>query len=359
MKINKENYGQFIVDYYDGQLSPAEERLLLLFLDRHPALKNEFKSFEKSPVLPDTPMRFAGKQALKRPEIVASNSITEDNYTEYFVLLQDGELTIEEQQTVKTFLQQNPYLQEEFRQFGLTKVVPDETIVYAQKEQLKKRMVIPMVRYAGIAAAAMLLLFFGIRFFLSTPGQNTESRQLALEGIPLKTTEMAVTEIPFQIIRKKFFSTTIRPEAVKKNISVTIRKPVEMLASADIYRPLKIEKDYAPLLFPDTREKEEIMALSLPVVVEKPKRYNFLRHTIGRPFSQFAAVLALQRKKRKMSRIHDKGFVKVLQSGVEAINALTDNDMVMVKTYNANGKLIDYQLLSDNISINRPVKNSR
>ncbi len=356
MKINKENYGRFIVDYYDGQLSTEEEQMLLLFLDQYPVLKKEFINFEEVPVLPKEPLKYSGKQALKRPKIVAFGGVTEDNFAEYFVLSQDDELAVDEQQAVETFLQHNLHLQEEYRQFGLAKVAPDESIVFDRKEHLHKRRAIPVMRYAGMAVAAVLLLFLGIRFFLSTPEQKTESKQLAVESIPLKTTKIAVREIPPRLISKKVPGTINNPKAVKKNIPVTILKPVEMLASADIYMPLKRKKDYAPLLFPNTREQEEIMALSLPVVVEKPKRNNFLRHTIGRPFSQLAAVFALQKRKRRATGVHDKGFVKVLQSGVEAMNALTDNDMVMVKTYDANGNLIDYQLLSDNFSINRPVK---
>ncbi len=359
MKINKENYGCFIVDYYDGHLSTEEEQMLLLFLDQNPVLKNEFESFKGSPVLPKDSLEFSGKQALKRPKIVAFGGITEGNYTEYFVLSQDDELAVEEQQTVETFLQRNLHLQEEYRQFGLAKVAPDESIVFDRKEHLHKRRVIPVMRYAGIAVAAVLLLFLGVRFFLSAPGQKTESRQLAVESIPLKTTAIAVKKIFPQLIPESKSITVIRTNTVRKSVPAITLKPVEMLASAEIYMPLKTEKDYAPLLFPNTRTQEEIIALSLPVVVEKPKRNNFLRHTIEKPFAQLAAVFALQKKRRKMAGMHDKGFVNVLQKGVYAMNALTDNDMVVVKTYDANGNLIDYQLLSDNFSINRPVREKR
>ena len=356
MKINKENYGRFIVDYYDGQLSPKEEQMLMRFLDQHPVLKKEFVNFEEVPSLPKEPLAFSEKQALKRPEIVAFGDITVDNYTGYFVLSQDDELGVEGQQSLEAFLRHNPHLQEEYRQFGLTKVAPDKSIVFVRKQILHKRRVVPLMRYAGMAVAAILLLFLGIRFFLSTPGQKTESKRFAVESIPLRTTKIAVAEISSRLMRRKISGTINKPKAVRKNVPVTKITPVEMLASAGIYNPLRQENDNAPLLFPNIREQQEIMDLSLPVVVERPKRNNFLRHTIGRPFLQLATIFALQRKKRKVDGVHDKGFVKVLQRGVDAVNALTDNDVVMVKTYDANGNLIDYQLLSDNFSINRPVK---
>ena len=359
MDINKENYGRFIVDYYDGQLSSEEEQQLILFLEQNPEVKKEFKSFEGLPVVQDKPLKFPEKELLKKPEVKTVGEITEDNFAEYFVLSQDGELTTEEQKSVETFLRQNPLLQEEYRQFGLAKVAAAESVVFENKELLKQHRMIPLLRYAGLTIAAVLLLFFGIRFFLSSPGQKTESRQLAVESIPLKTTKLPVTEGYPQLISKKFSLLKEggkKIKAVRKIIRETPPKPIQMLASADIYQPLKPKKDYIPLLFPEGNVEMENMVLSSPVIVEEPVRDNFLRHSIGKPFSQLATFFALQKKKRKHSGMHDKGFVKVLERSVDAMNALTDNDIVMVKTYDGNGNLIDYQLLSDNFSINRQVK---
>ena len=359
MKINKENYGRFIIDFYDGQLSPHEEQLLVLFLEQNPELKKEFENFEDLPVVQDKLWKFPEKELLKKPEIKTVGEITEDNFAEYFVLSQDGELTTEEQKSVETFLQQNPHLEEEYRQFGLAKVASAESVVFENKELLKQHRMIPLLRYAGLTIAAVLLLFFGIRFFLSSPGQKIKSRQLAVESIPLKTTKLPVTEGYTQLVSKKFLllkKGTKKIKAVRKIIRKTPSKPIQMMASADIYQPLKMKKDYIPLLFPEGNVEMENIAISSPVIVEEPVRSNFLRHTIGKPFSQLATFFALQKKKRKHSGMHDKGFVKVLERGVDAMNALTDNDIVMVKTYDGNGNLIDYQLLSDNFSINRQVK---
>ncbi|GMT45104.1 MAG: hypothetical protein IEMM0006_0936 [bacterium] len=361
MKINKENYGRFIIDFYDGQLSPHEEQMLVLFLEQNPELKKEFENFEDLPVVQDKLWKFPEKELLKKPEIKTVGEITEDNFDEYFVLSQDGELTTEGQKSAEAFLQQNPHLQEEFRQLSLAKIIPDETIVFENKELLKQHRVVPLLRYAGLTIAAVLLLFFGIRFFLSSPGQKIKSRQLAVESIPLKTTKLPVTEVYPQLISKKFSILKNRNKKIKtvrKVIRETPPKSIQMLASADVYQPLKMKKDYIPLLFPEGNVEMEKMELSSPVIVEQPVRNNFLRHTIGKPFSQLATIFALQKKKRKLSGNHDKGFVKILERGVDAMNALTDNDIVMVKTYDRNGNLIDYQLLSDNFSINRQVKTS-
>ncbi len=356
MKVNRENYGRFIIDYYDGQLSSEEQRELMLFFEQNPELKSGFEDFQEIKILPVDSVEFPDKQALKKPVIKDYADITGDNFSGYFVLYQDDELTNKERQSVEIFLQQNPHLQEELRQFGLSKVAPDESVVFENKERLKKHRIIPLMRIAVMAVAAALILFFGIRFFLTPPRQKTESRQLAVESIPLKTMGIAVAEIPPRLIRKNIPGAVHKTKTIAKSVPMMLQKPVEMMASADIYMPLKRKKDYAPLLFPNIKAQEEIIALSSPVVVEQPKRSGFLNQTIGKPFSRLAAVFALQKRKRKLTGTHDKGFVRVLQRGVDAMNVLTDNDMVMVKTYDANGNLIDYQLLSDNFSIHKPVK---
>ena len=362
MKINKENYGRFIVDYYDGQLSPEEEQILMLFLDRYPELKKEFESFENFPVLRDELLEFSGKQTLKREEITAFGGIDEDNYPEYFVLSQDGELPSGEEHDLENFLKINPHLQGEYHRFGLAKVSPDTSVVFENKAHLKKRVASFWLPYVAAAAAAVLLLFIGFRFLFPGSAEHTTGKfSVAVNSLPVKTVHTTLVEVSPKHIRKQSHSTKAEKKihSVRKRttvIPVRRYKPVKMLASADIYMPLKPERDYAPLLFPEGKEREEILALSSPVVVEQTGQNNFLRHTIGKPFSQLAAVFALQKKKRKNAGVHDKGFVKVLERGVNAMNVLTDNDVVMVKTYDADGNLIDYQLLSDNFSINRPVR---
>ncbi len=365
MKINRENYGRFIIDYYDGQLSSEEERELMLFLEGNSDLKTIFESYSEFPVVPEEQVKFSGKDTLKKQETEVVGHITEDNFEEYLVLLLDGELAENEKKKVELFLEKNPHLQSELRHLFQTKLVPDKTIVYQNKSVLKHhRAISPWFRIAGMAAAAVLLLFFSIHFFFNNPSPKAGVGQFALESLPLKTAEISFVKVSPELFVKK---PVIRGKTVLKRKTIpekdyrtsVLQSPVKMMAMANVYVPLTPEKDYVPLLFPKGKTIKETIALSVPVVVEKPVGNRFIRHTIGKPFSQLAEFLALQKKRKKLARTHDKGFVKVLESGVTAMNFLTDNNVIMVKTYNAKGNLIDYQLLSDNFSINRPVKEGR
>ena len=368
IKVNNENFERFIVDYYDGQLSPEEEQALLRFLERYPELKEAFDRFAEAPVLEKEETVFPEKAALKQPEIKPAGAINEENHPEYFVLEQDGELPEKAQRQLQLFLAENPFLKGEYERFAQARLSPDETIVFENKAQLKKRAAGLWLPYAGVAAAAVLL-FFGLRFLFPGAGNPETSRPASVvRPLAEKTVETTVAAkadhkikmLPAQLEKHNAARRKNHKPAPKPVIPMRHYKPVKMLASATIYPEINRQEDYFPLLFPKASVWQENLTLSSPVVVEKPVRSGFLRNTIGKPFSQLAAVLAVQKRKRRISgSTRDKGFVKVLEGGVTALNVLTDQDLVMVKTYDANGNLIDYQLLSDNFSINRPVKEGR
>ena len=363
MIINKENYGQYIVDYYDGKLSSEEEVLLLSFLEQHPALRNEWDAFAAAPLLEKENIPFPEKEKLKHPAIVAVGPIHELNYTKYFVWAHDEELSPEERNDVKAFLAANPQLKKEFLITEKIKVTPDEAVSYPGKEQLKKRSALSMWPYMVSAVAALLLLFLGVRLLiLQAPARKTYPVFAAktIACLPSKTLKFISVQKKAEIKKKKenrLKRTKQKKPTQKNRFSLPTRhdKPVNMLAAANIYPVFEQEKDYAPLRFPVEKMHVETITFSKPVVVENVRK-NSLFRSIGKPFSELAAVIALQKRKRKMTNSHEKGFVKVLEKGMKAVNAFTDNDMVMVKTYDANGNLIDYRLLSDNFSINRPVK---
>ncbi len=85
--------------------------------------------------------------------------INRQTYEEYFLLYADGELTDTEKLEVEEFIDQNPDLGEELEMITQTVMIPDETIVFANKEILFKeegnRKVIAM-RWMKFAALRLL-----------------------------------------------------------------------------------------------------------------------------------------------------------------------------------------------------------
>ncbi len=365
MKINKENWGRFVIDYYDDLLSEKERKALLLFLERNPELKSDFHAFKNLPGLPDEPLSFARKEKLKKPAISSAGNINEENYPEYFVLALDEELTPEEQTDLKNFLKSNPYLSEEYHRFAQTRVVPDKTLVFPRKTALKKHVFFVFRKHAVWFAAAVLLLFFGLRFLFPGNREVTPVKPLPAAAFSGnlqqadKPTAALAAEKKFGLPTAK--KTTKKKAAPKKKKnrrkrpSVIRYQPVKMLAAADAGFHRLTPPDYFPLRFPATGIRQEELLLSGPVIIDNSKHHSIIGENLVRPVTRLASLFV--RKNKRKTPASDKGFVKVLEKGVNMAHRLTGSEMALVKTYDENGNLIDYHLLSDNFSINHRIKN--
>ncbi len=65
-----------MLEYVDGELSPAQELELMTFLDQHPELKAELDSFMQATLQPDEAVVYEDKAALYRTEAEAAAPIT-------------------------------------------------------------------------------------------------------------------------------------------------------------------------------------------------------------------------------------------------------------------------------------------
>lgn len=87
-----------------------------------------------------------------------------ENYEEYMMMYADGELNEAETKALMDFVAANPELAKEMEAYSATKLVPDTTMVYANKDQLMKAppaggRTIGMRTWWMYAAAAAVLLF--------------------------------------------------------------------------------------------------------------------------------------------------------------------------------------------------------
>ena len=142
MKINRDNYEVWFLDYYEGRLSPQQVEELKAFLDLHYDLKEELDSFENISLPPAKKIVFDAKESLKKPVIITVGSINEKNYEEFFIADVEGELTKEKKTELNIFLEKNPQLKKEFELFQKTKITPDTSINFPAKEVLKKNIIV-------------------------------------------------------------------------------------------------------------------------------------------------------------------------------------------------------------------------
>ncbi|PLW96897.1 MAG: hypothetical protein C0591_07870, partial [Marinilabiliales bacterium] len=161
MKINRNNYEIFFIDFYDGKLTNAQKLELDLFLEDHPILKLEFEEFENIK-LDTSEITFSSKQTLKKPEIVAFNGIDEENYEETFIAFYENDLQADEKASLLSFLKANPHVEKEFQSHA-SLLLKKEDIVFEDKDSLKKK---TYIGYYWYGAAAAILIFLALGFFL-------------------------------------------------------------------------------------------------------------------------------------------------------------------------------------------------
>jgi hypothetical protein len=64
--VNKENYEEYMLLYADGELSEAEIKALLAFVDANPELRSELDAYNATSLVPDTTMVYAHKEELMK-----------------------------------------------------------------------------------------------------------------------------------------------------------------------------------------------------------------------------------------------------------------------------------------------------
>lgn len=175
-----------------------------------------------------------------------------ENYEERFVDYMEGQLDAAEMKEVEAFVALHPELEEDFKLFCSSKLVPDTTIVFTQKDKLMKQKttVMPLfIRVAAIAASVALLIGIGIHFM--KPGQ-----EVVLEKTPLIT---GLTPIKSTMIDSPQSPSLLKPSTLKaipipKDI-VEVDEPV-MLAQNEVIPTLEPIK--STIVFNETETETEL-----------------------------------------------------------------------------------------------------
>lgn len=139
MKINKDNYEAYFLDYHEGQLSPEMTEEVLMFVDQNPDLKVVFDEFEMVTLVTDPNIVFEKKSSLKKNQVFATSQVNELNYEEYLISETEGILTAEQQAALDEFISINPQFEKDRRLYALTHLPVEDNIVFEAKESLKQK----------------------------------------------------------------------------------------------------------------------------------------------------------------------------------------------------------------------------
>jgi cytoskeletal protein RodZ len=231
MNINRNNYEEYFLLYADNELSKTERKIVEIFVQENPDLKEEFSMLKLTINIPDENVKLTDKSFLLKKESLSF--INENNCEEIFILYHDEELTEEQKTETKKFVTENPKYKADFEWIGKAKLIPDNSIVFPNKKHLcrkeKPGKVISLMYWISIAAA--VFIGFGLWFVYYYNNQNNTPPSVALGTnhsikVPAKNDTNIISEKKFKEERDFAASTEkIKKGEIKKN-EEEIAKPV-------------------------------------------------------------------------------------------------------------------------------------
>lgn len=177
--IDKENAMEMMLAAIDDMLSPDELASLKNFLQQQPALMREYEMLKRIKLSPK-PIFYSEKRKLRR------KGIDQYNYQTYLIAEMEGDLDEKEKNALEGFLAVNPALESERKQFRITKLISEE-LKYPFHKSLKKPLPLFTGNFYRYAAAACVLIAFGLYFFSSSIDNepqlaNSDKMELELDA---------------------------------------------------------------------------------------------------------------------------------------------------------------------------------
>lgn len=172
MDINIHNYEQFFLLYVDDELCAAERQAVEIFIEKHPALREELQALQAA-VLASPGLESFDKSCLFRTEAI------DVNLQEAMLLAMDDELPATEARVLQSMLVDNVHLQKEWEHLQKTKLDSTEVVSFPAKASLyrkEKSRVISMafVRWSVAAAVLFAGLFIAQKLMQDKPENAPE-----------------------------------------------------------------------------------------------------------------------------------------------------------------------------------------
>ncbi|HEY3370867.1 MAG TPA: hypothetical protein VGK10_08475 [Prolixibacteraceae bacterium] len=166
MKITRDNYEAFFLDYLESKLEETMIDEFLDFLEQNPDLKEELHLFENIH-LPEEQVVFSGKAHLYKS--VGQEKAAIEIKT---IALLEGDLKDEERESFEAYLATHPEGQSDYDLLTKTRLVADSGIKYPHKQNLYRKSGTTILFNWVIRAAAVFVILWGIHSLLPSGRQT-------------------------------------------------------------------------------------------------------------------------------------------------------------------------------------------
>jgi len=351
--INTNNYEEYIVDFFDGNLSPSEETALMAFLDKNPELKEEFDFFDNEKLLEEE-IVFNEKESLKRTSILHNNESM--NFQELCIASIEGDLTKEEKNLFNELLSSDSNKLIEYKKFKSTKLSPDYSIVFTDKKALNKKAGLNWRKsYSAISIAASILLLVGLYFLVPRTTEKVELISAQNKEIESKK-QVIDTEIEKEV-KTQEPNSIISIKSRKTEVNTIVHKEkVEIIDVIESKKEVIRERNQIAYL---SRKEISIYksTLSNDVVINRITIQYHISRTENKQQTSLRSLLAKNFiSKEKQGESNKLELFDIAQVSVEGINWLTGGNMKLERVYNEKGELNKTEFSSSLFAFSAPVK---
>jgi hypothetical protein len=225
MKITRENYESFFIDYIEGNLPESMIDQFLDFLNQNPDLKVELHLFEEVNI-PEDHVVFQEKQQLHKSSVDETHKL--ENIAIAYL---EGDWDAEENKTVEAYLSSNPEFKREYDLIAKTQLRPDFGIKYPEKQKLYRKSGATVAMKWIARAAAVLVLIWGINSVIQTQDiQQSRKRNQEVAGIgskPISTVKKVDSEKIDQETAVQLENKLAQASRPKRKISIQEKTQVE------------------------------------------------------------------------------------------------------------------------------------
>ena len=272
MKIDRHNYEEFFILYWDNELPASQKQAVENFVKENSDLQEEFKILGETRFVPDDNVQFAEKEFLQNKFFI---NIT--NYEEHLLNYIDDELDNNEKKEVEKLAIKLPVIQKELLLLQKTKLQPETEITFPGKSTLYRReekvRVISMVWLRVAVAAAIILIAGFVTLRLINTDNAGDNIEVAKNSDPKNQPSDQKTDAPaiqpvnqekkdqkesLATIEKKS-SSGQTPEKTSKKPAIENKVPAPLISKAENKNNLPITQQKT-----DNNKKTFIASVEIP-----------------------------------------------------------------------------------------------
>ncbi len=355
MKIDRNHIEQVFFDYFEGNLSPSEEKELIDFLKLYPDLYEEFQLYKSLKLNPPA-LHYPQKDRLKKNIPV----ISKEELETLFIASAENSLTENEKQWLSNELKFHPEKEKEIQLYYKTKLEPDLSITYSDKAKLKQipqraiRNNVRLYWITTVAASILLILTLYINRITNLK-EHTGKKLVAISTNKYMLHNKNVTS--FSSTKTKHF----HQKTVKHYVQSTYKEQKSTLSESEKVEELLVQQK---IIVNDTIRQNEPSSIPIeqPLSVEKKSvpSDSILNKSLERLFAQnrfhyfHDMVQEVENEKQVYLPHHESGSLwNVLENGSKKINEITGSNIQIKENEYTDTKQIKHYVRIGNFSFSR------